>query len=204
MKNKLIFISILFLSQSVLAGGDTWSRQSTRTAQSPLVTDINGTGHSITNVDSFVGSNFTTRAGVTLNAPPSFSVVSGVAQPITNSIVTKIKFPSPAFDVGSGWDNVNNVYIPPKAGKYEFYTLCRLEDLADGAYMYLSIYLDGEKTRSTLNYSPFNGDITSQLKVVLPSLTTTNQISVYVNQGDSRVRTLKASYSWFSGRYIGE
>jgi len=168
-----------------------------------LTADINANNFSITNAGTFQGSNFITRAGVTLNAPPSFSAISSSAQLITNAVWTRVKFPSEYWDIGSGWDTVNNIYIPPIAGKYEFYCFCRIENLAALDSFYISLYKDGASSHLIINYSPANGDFTSQFRVQL-QLTATNQISFYVNQGGTAVETLKAYHSWVYGRYIGD
>jgi len=105
------------------------------------------------------GETFDIPSGVTLDSTgatitgaltntPSFAAYASGDQALTDNAWTKLQFDTEIYDVGGGYDNVNDKFVVPagEAGKYSFSARCNIDtahNTAGASDIHIGIYVNG-------------------------------------------------------------
>ena len=204
MKHLIIFLLCIISSYS-MAGGDTWSRQSSKTAQTPLRQNVNGATYSITNLSNVVMTN-----GATLNAPTTFYVYNSATQAIAHNSNVLINYDAENFDTNNVFDLAANSFTPNHDGKWLLIQSAFLGDVTVVNTIFMSIiYTNGVALNrlSITALSLVDWHISAGGSAIL-NLTTNDEVKVYLYQYNASGLTQKTlagiGYNYFMGVYLGE
>lgn len=160
---------------------------------------------SLNNVTNEVDPVFSAVSNL-IQQTPRFNVYNDATQPLTNSVDTKINYNTETFDIGDGWDAVQQRYEPPYNGAYFFSAITQVDNIDDGSQVRLFITVDGVNSARTFVYSPSDTADPSAIISLLVELTTNNYVEVYVYQNSAGTNDISAGStdSFFTGWRIGD
>jgi hypothetical protein len=169
-----------------------------------LTADINANNFSITNAGTFQGSNFITRAGVTLNKPYGF--IAGSSSNLSLAYNTREKT---IFDTEDDPydDFLNSTYTVPVDGRYIFSMGCLIGTLAITSPIQISLYTNGVRHEASLyqNYSAYAGANLSGIVAIQMRLLADDTVNMYLYHGDpAGNKTVSGVFLHFSCFYIGD
>jgi hypothetical protein len=113
---------------------------------------IGASGDTITIPAGATISNLGTASGFGGTNTPAFEARLSNEPSVPTATWTKVPIDVEIYDVGSCYDNSTNYrFTPTTAGKYVFYVQVGFNSLADGNYLYASVYKNGSQIWTDAN-----------------------------------------------------
>jgi len=168
--------------------------------------NASGTG-TLTIAAPNTNSNYTLtlpQTNATLNiSGPAFSAYAGASTTLTNNADTKVLFNTEEFDTNNNFDSSR--FTPTVAGYYQINAAVRIQSVASGNTLYISIYKNGSAYKlGNLVIQPNTADPILLVTSVVYMNGSTDYVEIYAYQNFGSTRTTQASSgtTYFNGAMI--
>ena len=139
---------------------------------------------------------------------PAFQARLSNEPAIATGTWTKVPFNTESYDVGGCYDNSSNYrFTPTTAGKYVFYVQVGINSIADGKYMYASVYKNGSTlwgSANAINYAGNTGGFASRYTITAEANGSSDYFEGYAYHNHGSNRDFTAGWSFFGGYKIIE
>jgi len=134
---------------------------------------------------------------------PAFQVRLSNEPSVSASTWTKCPFNNEIYDVGGCYDHSTNYrFTPTTAGKYVFYVQIGFTTMADGKYMFASVYKNGSAIfgdGNAINHTGFAGGPSSRYTITAEANGSSDYFEGYAWHNDGSSRNFTAGWSFFGG-----
>tara|TARA_Y100000593_G_C4154864_1_gene258954 strand:- start:44 stop:655 length:612 start_codon:yes stop_codon:yes gene_type:complete len=182
--------------------------------KAPATTDSNGAKVLIlpddTGTAGEVVQNSTTAGTLEMGSPfrPAFSAYTSSTYDIASDTWVKALFQTEHFDSDSAYDTSTSTFTVPanKGGAYQVNAAVSVDDINDGFYVSISLYVDGSAAtgfQRLFDWSPASGKIVSASFSNVIKLTAGQTVNIYVLQSDSGTQASENYCNYFSMFRLG-
>ena len=134
---------------------------------------------------------------------PAFAARLGSNYAVPTTTWTKVPIDVEIYDVGSCYDNSTNYrFTPTTAGKYVFYVQVGFDSLADGNYLYASVYKNGSQIwgdANALNQVATGLGAATRYTITAEANGTTDYFEAYGQHVYGSNRNFTAGWCFFGG-----
>ena len=134
---------------------------------------------------------------------PAFQARLSNEPAIATGTWTKVPFNTESYDVGGCYDNSSNYrFTPTTAGKYVFFVQVGINAIADGKYMYASVYKNGSTlwgSANAINYAGATGGFASRYTITAEANGSSDYFEGYAYHNHGSSRDFTAGWSFFGG-----
>jgi len=134
---------------------------------------------------------------------PAFEARLSNEPAIATGTWTKVPVNVEIYDVGGCYDNSTNYrFTPTTAGKYVFYVQVGINSIADGKFMYASVYKNGSVLFSdgnAINHTGHAGGLASRYTITAEANGSSDYFEAYAYHNHGSDRNFTAGWSFFGG-----
>ena len=143
-----------------------------------------------------------------LGGTPSFSAYTSSAYDIASDTYVKALFQSEHFDSDGAYDTSTSTFTVPsgKDGKYQVNAGVSVDDVNDGHYVTISLYIDGAQAtgfQRPFVWSPSNDKIVTARMSNVISLNAGQTVNIYVLHTSTGTQSSENYCNYFSMFRIG-
>ena len=143
-----------------------------------------------------------------LGGTPSFSAYTSSAYDIASDTYVKALFQSEHFDSDGAYDTSTSTFTVPsgKGGKYQVNAGVSVDDVNDGHYVTISLYIDGAQGtgfQRAFVWSPSNDKIVTARMSNVISLNAGQTVNIYVLHTSTGTQSSENYCNYFSMFRIG-
>ena len=154
--------------------------------------------------DGRIEKNGTDIVGFT----PAFSAYTSSNYDIPSDTYTKALFQTEHFDSDGAYDASTSTFTVPsgKGGKYQVNGGVSVDDINDGTYMVISLYVDGSQAtgfQRAFVWSPANDKIVTARMSNVISLTAGQTVNLYVLHTSTGTQSSESYCNYFSMFKLG-
>jgi hypothetical protein len=167
--------------------------------------NVSGTG-TLTIAAPNTNSNFTltlptTTATLNVNGP-AFSAYAGSSTTLTNSADTKVLFDTEEFDTNSNF--ASSRFTPTVAGYYQINAAVRIQSVAAGNTLYITIYKNGSAYKLGNLFIQSSADPIFLATSLVYMNGSTDYVEIYAFQNSGSTKTTQAASgtTYFNGAMI--
>lgn len=134
---------------------------------------------------------------------PAFSAYAGASTTLTNNADTKVLFDTEEFDTNSNF--ASSRFTPTVAGYYQINSAIRIQGVASGNTVYISLYKNGAAYKlGNLVIQPNTGDPIFIVTSLVYMNGSTDYVEIYGFQNFGSTRTTQASSgtTYFNGAMV--
>jgi hypothetical protein len=171
----------------------------------PVAVATGNDGQVLTSAGAGAPPVFETPASATNT--PAFQVYLSNEPAIATGTWTKCPFNVERYDVGGCYNTSNYRFTPTTAGKYVFYVQVGINSIADGKYMYASLYKNGSTlwgSANAINYAGAAGGFASRYTITAEANGSSDYFEGYAYHNHGSNRDFTAGWSFFGGYKIIE
>jgi len=157
-----------------------------------------------------VVQNSTTAGTLEMGSPfrPAFSAYTSSTYDIASDTWVKALFQTEHFDSDSAYDTSTSTFTVPanKGGAYQVNAAVSVDDINDGQYLSISLYVDGSAAtgfQRLFNWSPASGKIVSASFSNVIKLTAGQTVNIYLLQSDTGTQASENYANYFSMFRLG-
>jgi len=134
---------------------------------------------------------------------PAFSAYAGTATTLTNNADTKVLFDTEEFDTNSNF--ASSRFTPTVAGYYQINAAVRIQSVASGNTLYITLYKNGSAYKlGNLVIQPNTGDPIFIVTSIVSMNGSTDYVEIYAFQNFGSTRTTQAASTttYFNGAMV--
>jgi len=134
---------------------------------------------------------------------PAFSAYAGTATTLTNNADTKVLFDTEEFDTNSNF--ASSRFTPTVAGYYQINAAVRIQSVASGNTLYITLYKNGSAYKlGNLVIQPNTGDPMLIVTSIVSMNGSTDYVEIYAFQNFGSTRTTQAASTttYFNGAMV--
>jgi len=134
---------------------------------------------------------------------PAFSAYAGTATTLTNNADTKVLFDTEEFDTNSNF--ASSRFTPTVAGYYQINAAVRIQSVASGNTLYITLYKNGSAYKlGNLVIQPNTGDPIFIVTSIVSMNGSTDYLEIYAFQNFGSTRTTQAASTttYFNGAMV--